>query len=144
MARSPDSNSLPLSRRSLLIWFALVMKWSFQTPSLYHFSPTEIGSGIWALLPSDARNELAPNREASASGLLSAYCMSKPHWTTFLGSKLALVASLPFLSTVSFMPTVRTASMSHGLPWYRSPTLVGGYGKPASSKRSLLKYRYEG
>src|SRR4026209_1869405 len=144
IARLLDSNSLPLSSRSLLIWLAFGMKWSFQTPSLYHFAPTESGSGIWAVLPSSATNELAPKSDASASGLLSAYCISKPHWTTFAGSKLALVASLPFASTVSFIPSSRTASMSHGLPWYISPTLVGGYGSFASSKRSLLKYRNDG
>src|SRR3954453_14940592 len=126
IARLPDSNSLPLSSRSLLIWLALGMKWSFQTPSLYHFSPVETASGIWADLPSAARNELAPKSDDSASGLLSGYCMSKPHWTTLAGSKFALVASLPFLSTVSFIPSSRTAAMSHGLPWYRSPTLDGG------------------
>src|SRR3954468_10911954 len=96
IARLPDSNSLPLSSRSLLIWFALGMKWSFQTPSLYHFSPTETDSGIWAVLPSAPTNEPAPKSDASASGLLSAYCMSKPHWTTFFGSKADDVASLPF------------------------------------------------
>src|SRR6266576_578021 len=126
IARLPDSNSLPLSSRSLLIWLALGMKWSFQTPSLYHFSPIETGSGIWAVLPSAARKELAPKSDVSASGLLSAYCMSKPHCSTLFGSKLELVASLPFLSTVNFIPRSRRAAMSHGLPWYMSPTLVGG------------------
>src|SRR3954465_13287305 len=139
IARLPDSNSLPLSSRSLLIWLALGMKWSFQTPSLYHFSPGETASGIWADLPSEARNELAPKSDVSASGLLSAYCMSKPHWTTFVASNFGLVASLPAASTVSFMARVLSASMSHGLPSYRSPTLVGGYGRSASSNRSLLK-----
>src|SRR3954469_12819142 len=126
IARLPDSNSLPLSSRSLLIWLALGMKGSFQTPSLYHFSPTVTLSGICAVFPSAATNEPGPNRDDSASGLLSAYCMSKPHWTTFVGSNDALVASLPLESTVSFMPSSRTAAMSHGLPWYMSPTFVGG------------------
>ena len=54
---------------------------------------------------------------ASVSDRSSAHCMSKPHWTMFSGSKSALVASLPFLSTVSFMPSSRTAAMSHGLPF---------------------------
>src|SRR4051794_703515 len=63
MARLPDSNSLPLSSRSLLIWLAFGMKWSFQTPSLNHFSPAAIWSGICAVLPSVPTNELAPNRD---------------------------------------------------------------------------------
>src|SRR4051812_15158857 len=144
MARLPDWNSLPLARRSLLIWFALGMKWSFQTPSLNHFSPTRTGSWTWAVLASLPTKEEAPKREVSASGLLSAHCMSKPHWTTLLASKLELVASLPFLSTVSFMASSRRAAMSQSLPWYCSPTLVGGKGSFASSNRALLYQRYDG
>ena len=93
---------------------------------------------ISAVLPSAETTELAPKMVASVSERSSAHCMSKPHWTMFSGSKSALVASLPFLSTVSFMPSSRTAAMSHGLPLYISPTLVGGYGSLASSNSFLL------
>ena len=144
MARLPDWNGLPLARRSLLTWFWLGMKWSFQTPSLNQWMPVRMASGICAVLPSSARNEPAPNRAVSAVGLLSAHWESKPHWTTLVGSKSALVASLPFLSTVSFMPSSRTAARSHGLPWYWSPTLVGGYGSLASSNSFLLYQRKDG
>src|SRR6476646_4541488 len=144
IARLPDSNSLPLSSRSLLICALLGMKWSFQTPSLNHFSPVRTESGITAVLPSSETRLLPPQRDASARGLLSAYCMSKPHWTTFVGSKLELVASLPAESTVSFMARSRSVSTVQSLPWYLSPTFVGGYGTPASSKRSLLKYINDG
>ena len=93
------------------------MKWSFQTPSLNQWMPVRVASGICAVLPSAARKEPGPNRAVSAIGALSAHWESKPHWTTFAGSKSADVASLPFLSTVSFMPISRTAAISHGLPW---------------------------
>src|SRR3954452_17059243 len=116
------------------------MKWSFQTPSLYHFSPTETDSGIWAVLPSAATNEPGPKSVASASGLLSAYCMSKPHWTTLFASNDDDVASFPFLSTVSFMPSSRSAAMSHGLPWYVSPTFVGGDGRGPPARRFFFLY----
>src|SRR3954471_3413419 len=144
IARLPDANSLPFASRSLLTWFWVGMKWSFQTPSLNQWMPVRVDSGICAVLPSEARNEPGPNSAVSAIGALSAYWESKPHWTMFVGSKLALVASLPFLSTVSFMPISRTAAMSHGLPWYMSPTLVGGYGSFASSNSFLLYQRNEG
>ncbi len=144
MARLPDENGLPFASRSLLTWFWVGMKWSFQTPSLNQWMPARRASVIWAVLPSAPRNELAPNRAVSAVGLLSAHWESKPHWTMFAASKLALVASLPFLSTVSFMPISRTAATSHGLPWYRSPTLVGGYGSLASSNSFLLYQRNDG
>src|SRR5436190_22071523 len=38
IARLPDANSLHAPRRSLATWFADGMKWSVQTPALYHFS----------------------------------------------------------------------------------------------------------
>src|SRR3954453_9246166 len=34
MPRLPEANSLPFASRSLLTWFWVGMKWSFQTPSL--------------------------------------------------------------------------------------------------------------
>src|SRR5262245_14278103 len=114
------------------------MKWSFQTPSLNHFSPVLTESGMTAVLPSSATNVLPPQSDASARGLLSAYCMSKPHWTTLVGSNEELVASLPAESTVSFIATSRSVSIVQSLPWYLSPTFVGGVGRPASSNRSLL------
>src|SRR5436190_5403227 len=117
IARWPDWNSLSLPRRSLRIWFWVGMKWSFQTPSLTRFSPVRTWSLICAVLPSEERNELAPKSDASASGLLSFHCMSKPHWSMLFASNSELVASLPFLSTVSFIARSRTAFMSHGLPW---------------------------
>src|SRR6188768_4298503 len=116
IARLPDWNGLPFASRSLLTWFWLGMKWSFQTPSLNQWIPVRIASGIWAVLPSAARNEPAPNRAVSAGGALSAHWESKPHWTMLAGSKSGLLASLPLASTVSFMPSSRTAAMSHGLP----------------------------
>src|SRR4029079_11278577 len=106
--------------------------------------PARRASVICAVLPSAPRNELAPKSAVSAVGLLSAHWESKPHWTTFAGSKSGLVASLPFLSTVSFMPISRTAATSQGLPSYWSPTLVGGYASLASSNSFLLYQRYEG
>src|SRR5829696_185885 len=144
MARLPDWNGLPFARRSLLTWLLLGMKWSFQTPSLNHLIPVRTLSGIWAVLPSAARKDPGPNTAVSARGLLSAHCESKPHWTTFAGSKSALVASLPFLSTVSFMPSSRTAAMSHALPSNCSPTLVGGYASFASSNSFLLYQSMDG
>src|SRR5215217_1063801 len=118
IARLPDWNGLPLASRSLSTWACVGMKWSFQTPSLNQWMPVRSASGIWAVLPSAPRNELAPNSAVSAVGLLSAHWESKPHWTTLAASKLELVASLPFLSTVSFMPISRTAATSQALPSY--------------------------
>src|SRR5690349_10587823 len=98
IARLPDWKGLPFASRSLLTWFWLGMKWSFQTPSLNQWMPVRTESGICAVLPSAARNEPAPKSAVSAVGLLSAHWESKPHWTTLAASKLGLVASLPFLS----------------------------------------------
>src|SRR3954468_24417584 len=138
IARLPDWNWLPFPSRSLWICGNVGTKWSFQTASLNHLRPVLNWSVIWAVLPSLATTELAPKMVASVSERSSAHCMSKPHWTTFLASKSGLVASFPFLSTVSFMPSSRTAAMSQGLPLYISPTLVGGYGSLASSNSFLL------
>src|SRR5215211_6504954 len=144
IARLPDWNGLPLASRSPSTWAWVGMKWSFQTPSLNQWMPVRSASGICAVLPSSPRNELAPNSAVSAVGLLSAHWDSKPHWTMLAGSKSALVASLPFLSTVSFMPRSRTAAMSHGLPSYVSPTFVGGYARLASSNSFLLYQSIDG
>src|SRR3954453_20780609 len=96
IARLPEANSLPFASSSLLTWFWIGMKWSFQTPSLNQWIPARREAEICADLPSAPRNELAPKSAVSAVGLLSAHWESKPHWTTFAASKLELVASLPF------------------------------------------------
>src|SRR5918993_3137929 len=90
IARLPDWNGLPFASRSLSTWAWVGMKWSFQTLSLNQWIPVRRASGICAVLPSSARNELAPNRAVSAVGLLSAHWESKPHCTMISESMSAL------------------------------------------------------
>ena len=62
-----------------------------------------------------------------------------PYWTMFSGSKSALVASLPFASTVRILPIsvivsqLQSTSEPSGIT-YGSPYAAGGIARPASSK----------
>ena len=107
IARLPDWNSLPLASRSLLIWFAFGMKWSFQTPSLNHFRPAANWVGdLGGLAVGGDDGAGAEEGRLGQRAVVGPLHVEAPLDDVRRRRSSALVASLPFLSTVSFMPSV--------------------------------------
>ena len=135
----PTGTRCPCRAGRCWIWRRCGMKWSFQTPSLNHFTPVVNWSVIWAVLPSAATNELAPKMVASAVGAV----VGPLHVEAPLDDVRRRRSRRSWRRCRSCRRSAscrasRTASMSQGLPSYRSPTLVGGYGSLASSNSFLL------